>query len=140
MRVGPESIHTPIGAFSIPYAVCDGPAARTSRCGAGATLSSPTLLQQRERCRPSRELLGERYERVAQPGPFLGPLEIARRDHPAQRPVDPLRTDDAEKPTLPAPHDAGRIEGTSARTPHPPQLQAIQIEPYLRLHVRNSRE
>src|SRR2546422_5595303 len=122
MRVGPESIHTPIGAFSIPYAVCDGPAARTSRCGVGATLSSPTLLQQRERCRPSRELLGERYERVAQPGPFLGPLEIARRDHPAQRPVDLVRVDEAEEPTLANSHKVNRALGWVRSEEHTSEL------------------
>src|SRR2546427_323313 len=119
MRVGPESIHTPIGAFSIPYAVCDGPAARTSRCGVGATLSSPTLLQQRERCRPSRELLGERYERVAQPGPFLGPLEIARRGYPAPRPGDLVRVDGAAAPTPAERHDACCSEGCVAAPRHP---------------------
>src|SRR2546425_1410863 len=91
-----------------------------SRCG-DATL-------RRRDARPSHAFLRQRDESVTQPRPLLDALQVARRDHPAERRVELVRIHESEEASIANGHDAGHPQHPESLPQHPFQLPARSEE------------
>src|SRR2546422_2611581 len=98
-----------------------------SRCG-DATL-------RRRDARPSHAFLRQRDESVTQPRPLLDALQVARRDHPAERRVELVRIHESEEATIANGHDAGHPQHPESSPQHPFRSEEHTSELQSRLHL-----